>query len=98
MLFDYREVDDDEDQIRGHEGAQRRRRAVRPDPVDEGYLRGQVALRTRLSGRGRPPDARPLRPGRLADQALRLAGRGEALATPRRAHRRDPRLARLWQG
>ena len=95
MLLDHREMDDDQDQVRGHEGAQRRRRAVRPDPVDEGHLRGQVALRARLSGRGRPSDPRPLRPGRLADQALRLAGRGEALAIARRAHRRGPRLARL---
>ena len=44
MLLDHREVDDDQDQVRGHGGAERRRCAVRPDLVDEGYLRGQIAL------------------------------------------------------
>jgi len=38
VFLDHREMDDDEDQIRGHEGAERRRRAVRTDPVDEGHL------------------------------------------------------------
>ena len=90
MLLDHRKMDDDQDQVRGHAGAERRRRAVRPDPVDEGHLRGQVAVRARLSRRTRPSDARPVRPGRLADQPFRLAGRGQALAacsasTPRKS-------------
>src|SRR6267143_1986472 len=47
MFRDHREMDDDQDQIRGYGGAQRGRCAVWPDPIDEGYLRGQVALRAR---------------------------------------------------
>jgi len=37
---------------------ERGRRAVRADPLDEGHLRGPVALRARHAGRARPPDPR----------------------------------------
>ena len=98
MLRDHRTMDDDQDQERGHGGVERVRHTVRPDPVDEGHLRGQGALRARHAGRARPPDARALCPGRHADQPVGLAGRGGALAALGRAHRRGAGLARLRRG
>ena len=86
MFLDYREMDDEQDQMGGHGGAERIRCAVRPDPVDEGHLRGQGSVRARHAGRDRPPRARPLRPGRHADPDVQLASRGQALAAARRAH------------
>ena len=86
MFLDHREMDDDQDEMGGHGGAERIRCAVRPDPVDEGHLRGQGSVRARHAGRDRPPRARPLRAGRHADPDVQLASRGQALAAVRRAH------------
>ncbi|XQU71370.1 hypothetical protein OJJOAM_004159 [Cupriavidus sp. H18C1] len=94
MLLDHREMDAHAHQVRGHGSAQRGRRAVRPDPVDEGPDRGPLVVRARLPGRGRSSAARPLCAARLPDQPVGIAGPGRSLAAAGRAHHRDPRMAR----
>ena len=53
-----REVDDDQDQVRGDGHPQQARHSVRTDPVDEGDRRGAVAAQDRDRRRGRPSEAR----------------------------------------
>ncbi len=88
-LQHHRAMDHDQEQVRGHGDLQPARHSGRPDPVDEGDRRGEVAARDRHGGRGRSSDARQVSDRRQSDQAFRLDLRGEALAALGRAHRRD---------
>ncbi len=89
-LRHHRSVDQDQDQVRGHEHLQRARHSGRADPVDEGDRRGEVAARHRHGGRGRSSRPRQVSHRRQSGEDVGLDHRGEALAaawasTPRRS-------------
>ena len=85
-----RAVDADEDQVGGVRRAQRDQRPVRAGAQHEGPDRGRGAARRGPDRRRRPPRAGQVLDGRLPVHAVRLAGRGQALAAAGRAHRGDP--------
>ena len=93
-----REVDDDQDQVRGDGHPERARHSVRADPVDEGNRRGAVAAQDRHRRRGRPSEARQVPDGRQSDQDVRQPDRRQALAAAGRAHRRSAGGAGLRHG
>ena len=87
-----REVDDDQDQVRGDGHPQRARHPVRADPVDEGDRRGAVAAQDRHRGRGRSPHARQVPVRRATRSRCRTAppkscARRCSASTPRRSWR-----------
>ncbi len=71
-----REVDHDQDQVRGDGHPQQARHPVRADPVDEGDRRGAVAARDGHGRRGRPSEARQVPDRRQSDQDVRQPDRG----------------------
>ena len=82
--------------MRGHGRAQRGRRAVRPDPVDEGHLRGQVDCTSATcwsSSTTRPAGAtcRSACRSSCPNSPVEV----QTLAAARRAHRRGAAMARL---
>ena len=70
-LRPHREMDHDQDQVRGHGHPQRVRHPLRADPVHEGDRRGQVAVRHRHDGGGGSSHARQVPVGRQPHQAFR---------------------------
>ncbi len=84
-----RAMDHDQDEVRGHGYLQPARHSGRPDPVDEGNRRGEIAARHRHRRRGRSSDTRQISDRRQSDQTVGFALRGAAFAASGRAHGRD---------
>ncbi len=86
-LRDHRGLDHDQDEIRGHEAAERTRHPLRTDSVDGGTGQRAVSARDRNGGRGGSSQARQVPDRRQSHQAERQSHGSHALAAARRAHR-----------